>query len=293
MPIAGLPPAPSYPPPTGTRWTLQRNVLLHSLPIEAGVSTTVGAETTYEVGMNGPIPTISGAVGNDHYALVRLYVAEFQLYLNGVAQGLMAVQWVQPDSYLGTPNDVNSPGTNDYFKCDGGDFIFFVDPAVGSSPTWPLKWRFTLTTTAAPPGGVTLGTSLDAVRGDIWVALAESSRLTSVAPTTPVLDPEQTGVELTWPRQNSRIDRTRHTLGQVGALTWPKMWDGAKNWLLDGYHLTVEPSGVGFQTTVDYYFIRIPGDPALTASPPGSETGIPHTALTDIDNTDDALAVTA
>lgn len=281
MPIVGLPAPPNFPPPAGTQWTPIYNVLLHSLISEAGISTVVNAETTYEVGQNGPIPVVAGAVD---YALSRLYFAQFQQYLNGTPIGYMVVDW--PTAVL-----INDPGTGPYFKIDGGDFEVFHDTSVGSTPTWPFKLRFTVTTTVTPGGGATLGISLDQLRADIWAALPVSSRLPRINPTNPGLDPEQAGLELTWSRQNARVPRPPHRLGEVAALTWPPMWDGPKRFLLDGVHLQVDalPTS-GYTVQGDWYFIRIPGDPDTTVAPPPSETGVPHVARFDVDVFDDGAA---
>lgn len=284
MPIEGMAAPPTFPPPAGTRWIFQRNIVLHSLISEAGISTTVNADTTYEVGANGPIPVITGAAD---YALSRLYYAKFQTYLNSVAQGYMTATF--PTAAL-----VNDPATTTYFKIDGGRFIVFHDTSVGSTPTWPFKFNMTFTTTTAPPGGDTIGMSLDEVRADIWAALPETSSLPRINPTSPTIDPERAGIELTWSRQNARADRTRHVLGQVAALTWPHMWDAAKRFMVDGVHLQVHVNPTtGHRVQSDTYFIRIPGDPDTTVAPPSSATGVPQAARTDVNTTDDPLALTS
>jgi hypothetical protein len=283
MPIVGLPAPPTFPPPDGTQWTPIRNIVLHSLISEAGVGTGVNAETSYEVGANGPIPAVDGAAD---YALSRLYYVKCQQYLDGAPLGYLTV------SYL-TEALVNEPAEGTYWKIDGGDFIWFKDPSVGSTPTWPFKFRVTVTTTVAPPGGSTIGISIDEVRADIWAALPVSSRLPRINPSNPGLDPEQAGLELTWSRRNARVPRVPHQFGEVAALTWRPMWDGAKRFLLDGVHLQVDAlqETGGYTVQGDWYLIRIPGDTDTTVAPPPSESGVVHPARFDADVFDDPLAV--
>jgi hypothetical protein len=284
MPIVGLPAPPTFPPPAGTKWTPVRNVVLHSLISEAGVGTGVNDETSYEVGANGPIPAVDGA---QDYALSRLYYAKCQQYLDGDPLGYLTV------SYL-TEALVNEPAEGTYFKIDGGDFVWFKDPSVGSTPTWPWKFIVTVTTHTTPPGGATLGISIDEVRADIWAALPASSKLSQLNPANPSLDPEQAGLELTWSRRNARVPRQLPAFGTIAELTWPPMWDDGKRFLLDGHHMQVDalPSG-GYTVQGDWYFIRIPGDTETTVAPPPGESGIAHLARVDIDVTDDPLALTA
>jgi hypothetical protein len=70
----------------------------------------------------GPIPAVDGAAD---YALSRLYYVKCQQYLDGAPLGYLTV------SYL-TEALVNEPAEGTYWKIDGGDFIWFKDPSVGS-----------------------------------------------------------------------------------------------------------------------------------------------------------------
>lgn len=280
MPIDGLPPAPATPPPAGHKWTLYRNLLIHSLDSPASLFILPGQETTYSVGINGPTPVIIGAVD---FALARPWFVQFKMYQSTSGGGgpwiptgeLVAVDWTTPDG--SGPN--NAAGSR-YHRIGQGAVTWSVDTRVGATHTWPLVLQEKWVCTLLPPAGVSVATSILQWRADVWVAMPSSSNLNTLNPGSPLLNPEKTGLQLTWPRHDSRMPVESPRLGQIAELTFPSKWDGAKRFMVDGYKLSYDIlENGGYQSQGDYYFTRIPNDrdTEITPPPTGGTTPRPFT----------------
>ncbi len=244
-------PYPTKLPPAGTRWELQRGVLVYdNTSLGAGESLinvlpAWDGKTTFGVGTT--TPAVPGAAD---FVLETWYYAQVRTYVNHVFSELMAVE---PDKSSGSQ----------YIAVYAGDVSVVVDTRVGSTATWPMIWNITYTNYVQPPPGTTLGVEVVKIVADVWAALPLNSQLEALNPNSPLLSAQQAGLQLTWARRNSKVDLTRRALGAVGGLTWPTMWDGERSFLLDGVHLQVDVGANDAVTTrCDYRFTKLPGTDA-------------------------------
>lgn len=284
--------APTWLPPDGTHWELQRNVLVYdgSGQAPSNISSVAAAETTYTFGTNYGHPDQTDP---DGYSLVNLYFLRVDVYENGGQVATMG-----PD-FAPTWQPPNNPAASGYVKVDGGDITHVRDPSVGSGVAWPRIFSVIYTTTMTVPGGITVAVWPYALYGDVWVALPgvdSYETLTGGPPTETPLDPcppdcgqnvvsgpggpppdpdnptppgaglppgTAEGLSVRWGRTESRID-WGVGLGAVGGLTWDVEWDGERLMLLDGLHLTVTVLGGGGVTQQAEYRWATP--PGVTAA---------------------------
>lgn len=258
-------------PPAGHQWILQRNILVYDNTglglgeASLNIPPAFDGITTYTSGQNVSIPSAAD------YVLETLWYAQVITYLNHAQYGLMAVE----------PGKASASG---YITVPGG----LTSQYSGGVPVFShLEIPITYVVSSSSPGG-TLGVQLVKVVGDVWAAMPTSSKLTTLNPNSPLTTSAQQGFAITWPRSEERIDATRHTLGEIGGLTWPHMWDGEKRFMLDGLHLTVRPhGGGGYETHCDYQFTKIPNTDPLGGTANYGTPVAGGVALTDITNTDD------
>jgi hypothetical protein len=252
---------PAQSPGAGRRWALQQNVVLFDgtglgIIQPLAVPPSAGGVNSFTHGAN------YGLAGASAYALETVHYAQIKTYLDSVQYGLMAVE----------PGKASASG---YISVPGGITWAYAT----STAIWPVNFTITYVVTSSTPGGV-LGVNPTKIVGDVWAAIAVDSDLTTLVPGSPLVNPSslnraRAGLQLAWSRREGRVDRTQHTLGTVGGLTYPGKWDGEKTYLMDGYELhwaALHAGGASLGAT--YHFVKLPD---TDASGTAGGTGTPFT----------------